>query len=194
MFFAGVVDTGDKLFTGDTILVINYHRCRCYWRSVIAGVVDTGKQSLSRIFIDSMTPAIINHRLQQFPAIIYETVATIWTFLHLKVNIKSKTITVYECKQLLRSFLNFSHLFLMPLIPVINLYFWISPRIFVRIRNDPNGTLRGPGEINSRKKTWSRKSRVRLLLTFGQEECLPSLTISLKKFRSKRLFLIISQE
>jgi hypothetical protein len=47
---------------------------------------------------------------------------------------------------------NFSPLSLVSLTPVIALYFRISPRIFVRIRNGPNGTLRGPGETNSRKK------------------------------------------
>jgi hypothetical protein len=39
---------------------INYRRCDCYWRKIIAGVVDTGVQALSRIFIDFMKPAIIN--------------------------------------------------------------------------------------------------------------------------------------
>jgi hypothetical protein len=50
----------------------------------------------------------------------------------------------------------FSHLSLVSLTPVIN--FRISPRIFVRIRNDPNKTLRGPGETYSRKNLKSKMS------------------------------------
>ncbi len=47
---------------------------------------------------------------------------------------------------------------------VINLYFWISPRIFINIWNGPHGILRGLGETDSWKKTWSQNSRVRLPL------------------------------
>jgi hypothetical protein len=35
--------------------------------------------------------------------------------------------------------------------PVINLYFWISPKIFVKFRNGSNGILRGPGETDEKK-------------------------------------------
>jgi hypothetical protein len=55
VFFAGVVDTGDKLITGVTILVL-----------IITGVVDIGEQALSRIFIVSMTPDInSSHRYRR---------------------------------------------------------------------------------------------------------------------------------
>jgi hypothetical protein len=57
VFFAGVVDTGDKLITGVTILVI-----------IITGVVDIGEQALSRIFIDSMTPDINSSPVTTIPA------------------------------------------------------------------------------------------------------------------------------
>jgi hypothetical protein len=35
---------------------------------------------------------------------------------------------------------------------VINYYFQISPRIFVKIQNGPHGILRGLKETDSRKK------------------------------------------
>ena len=38
------------------------------------------------------------------------------------------------------------------LIPVVHLDSQISPRIFEKIRNDPNGIIRGLGETDSRKK------------------------------------------
>jgi hypothetical protein len=38
------------------------------------------------------------------------------------------------------------------LIPVVNLELRISPRIFEKIRNGPNGILRGLGETDSWKK------------------------------------------
>ncbi len=43
----------------------------------------------------------------------------------------------------------------------INTKLLISPRIFIKIWRGPNGILRGPWEM-IHKKTWSRKSRVRL--------------------------------
>ncbi len=42
--------------------------------------------------------------------------------------------------------------------PVVNLELRISPRIFEKLRNGPNGILRGLGETNSWKKTRSQKS------------------------------------
>jgi hypothetical protein len=39
----------------------------------------------------------------------------------------------------------------MSVTPPINHYFRISPKINVKIRNDPNGILRGPGETDSLK-------------------------------------------
>ncbi len=41
---------------------------------------------------------------------------------------------------------------------------WLSLRIFEKNRNDHNGILRGQGDTDLQKKTWSRKLRVRLPL------------------------------
>ncbi len=60
---------------------------------------------------------------------------------------------------------NFIHLSLVSLTPVINIHSRLSPRIFEKIRNGPNGILRGPGDTDLWKKTWSRNSRVRLPVT-----------------------------
>jgi hypothetical protein len=46
----------------------------------------------------------------------------------------------------------FSHLPPVSMTPVANLELRISPRIFEKIRNGPNGILRGLGETDSRKK------------------------------------------
>ncbi len=48
--------------------------------------------------------------------------------------------------------------------PLINIHSRISPQIFKKIRNGPNGILRGPEDTDLWKKTWSRKFRVRLPL------------------------------
>jgi hypothetical protein len=53
----------------------------------------------------------------------------------------------------------FFHLPPVSLTPVANLELRITPRIFKKIRNDPNGIIRGLGETDSRKKTRSKKSR-----------------------------------
>ncbi len=45
------------------------------------------------------------------------------------------------------------------LTPVANLELRISPRIFEKIRNGPNGIIRGLGETGSRKKPEAKKSR-----------------------------------
>ncbi len=47
---------------------------------------------------------------------------------------------------------DFFHLPPVSLTPVANLKLRISPRIFEKIRNDPNGILRGLGETDSWKK------------------------------------------
>ncbi len=60
---------------------------------------------------------------------------------------------------------DFLHLPPVSLTPVANLKLLISPRLFEKIRNDPNGILRGLGETDSRKKTRSRKSRDTVPLT-----------------------------
>ncbi len=54
------------------------------------------------------------------------------------------------------------HLSPVPLTPVINLYFRISPRIFIKIRYGPHGITHGPRRKWCMKKTWSQKSGVRL--------------------------------
>ncbi len=47
---------------------------------------------------------------------------------------------------------DFLHLPRVSLTPVANLELRISPRIFKKIRNDPNGILRGLGETDPWKK------------------------------------------
>jgi hypothetical protein len=48
---------------------------------------------------------------------------------------------------------NFSHSSPVLFIPVINLYFRISPRNFAKVRNGPNGVLTGPlGKLIHEKK------------------------------------------
>ena len=56
------------------------------------------------------------------------------------------------------------------LTPVINNNLRISPRIFEKIQNGSNGILGGLGDTDSWKKTWSRKSRVRLPLKGHDDE------------------------
>ncbi len=51
------------------------------------------------------------------------------------------------------------------LIPVVHLDLRKSPRIFEKIRNDPNFIIRGMGE-DDLWKTWSKKSRDTLPLSF----------------------------
>ncbi len=53
---------------------------------------------------------------------------------------------------------DFLHLPPVSLTPVANLELRISPRIFEKIRNDPNGILRGLGEPDSWKK--NQKSKI----------------------------------
>ncbi len=79
---------------------------------------------------------------------------------HLKVNLKAKIyICVYSTTQwcpnkIIKIFLleGFFHLPPVSLTPVANFELRISPRIFEKIRNDPNGIIRGLGETVSRKK------------------------------------------
>ncbi len=54
---------------------------------------------------------------------------------------------------------DFLHLPSVLLTPVANLELRRSLRIFEKIRNDPNGIIRGLWETDSCKKTISRKSR-----------------------------------
>jgi hypothetical protein len=90
----------------------------------------------------------------------WQILATISGCRHLKVNLKAKTYvydysTTQRCpKKIIKIFLleGFFHLPPVSLRPVANLELRISPRIFEKIRNDPNGIIRGLGETDSRKK------------------------------------------
>jgi hypothetical protein len=93
--------------------------------------------------------------------------ATISGCRHLKVNLKAKIYicvnsTTQRCpNKIIKIFLleGFFHLPPVSLPPVANLELRISPRIFEKIRNGPNGIIRGLGETGSIKKTRSKKSR-----------------------------------
>jgi hypothetical protein len=50
-------------------------------------------------------------------------------------------------------FQNFSLFSPVSLTPLINIHLWISPWIFEKIRNGPNGILRGPGDTDLWKKS-----------------------------------------
>jgi hypothetical protein len=79
---------------------------------------------------------------------------------HLEVNLKAKIYiyvnsTTQRCpNNIIKIFLLECFFYLPPvsLTPVANLELRISPRIFEKIRNGPNGILRGLGETDSRKK------------------------------------------
>ncbi len=99
----------------------------------------------------------ICHRCQRHR---WQIMATISGCRHLKVNLKAKIyIYVYSTTQrcsnkIIKIFLleGFFHLPPVSLTPVANLELRISPRIFEKIRNDPNCIIRGLGETDSRKK------------------------------------------
>jgi hypothetical protein len=86
--------------------------------------------------------------------------ATISGCRHLKVNLKAKIYiyvisTTKRCpNEIIKIFLleGFFHLPPVALTPVANLELRISPRIFEKIQNGPNGIIRGLGETGSRKK------------------------------------------
>jgi hypothetical protein len=86
--------------------------------------------------------------------------ATISGCIHLKVNLKAKIYiyvnsTSQRCpNKIIKIFQleNFFHLPPVSLTPVANLELRISPRIFEKIRNGPNGIIRGLGDTDSRKK------------------------------------------
>ena len=79
---------------------------------------------------------------------------------HLKMNLKAKIYkyvnsTTQRCaNKIIKIFLleGFFHLPPVLLTPVANLELQISPRIFEKNRNGPNGIIRGLGETGSRKK------------------------------------------
>ncbi len=54
---------------------------------------------------------------------------------------------------------NFSLLSPVSLTPLNNIHSRFSPRIFEKNRNDPKGILKGQGDSDLQKKTWSWKSR-----------------------------------
>ncbi len=62
---------------------------------------------------------------------------------------------------------DFCHLPPMSTTPVVHLELWISPRIFEKIRNSPNGILRGLGETDSWKKPEVEKLRDTVPLIFN---------------------------
>jgi hypothetical protein len=80
---------------------------------------------------------------------------------HLKVNLKAKIyIYVNSITQIIKIFLfeGFFHLPPVSLTPEANLELRISPRIFEKIRNGPNGIIRGLGETDSRKNQKQKTS------------------------------------
>jgi hypothetical protein len=91
--------------------------------------------------------------------------ATISGCRHLTVNLKAKIYiyvnsTTQRCPNKFIKIFLFEGFFHLPpvsltpvaLTPVANLELRISPRIFEKIRNGPNGIIRGLGETDSRKK------------------------------------------
>ena len=92
----------------------------------------------------------ICHRCQRHR---WQTVGLISGSRYLKVNLKAK---MYICvnstiqNKIIKIFLieDFSHLPPVSTTPVVNLELRISPRIFKKIRNGPNGTLWGWGETD----------------------------------------------
>ncbi len=90
----------------------------------------------------------------------WQIMATISGCRNLKVNLKAKIfIYVYSTTQrcpnkIIKIFLleGFFHLPPVSATPVANLELRISPRIFEKIRNDPNGIIKGLEETDSRKK------------------------------------------
>jgi hypothetical protein len=86
--------------------------------------------------------------------------ATISGCRHLKVNMKAKIYiyvnsTTQRCPNKIIKIFLLEGFFQLPpvlLTPVANLELRISPQIFEKIRNDPNGIIRRLGETDSRKK------------------------------------------
>jgi hypothetical protein len=90
----------------------------------------------------------------------WQLMATVSGCGHLKVNLKAKiyiyvnSSTVRCPNKIIKIFLleGFFHLPPVSLTPVANLELRISRQIFKKIRNDPNGIIRGLGETALRKK------------------------------------------
>jgi hypothetical protein len=125
------------------------HRCQGHRRQIFTPF------SLALLIPVANLPPV-----KTIPAANLPPVATISGCRHLKVNLKAKIyIYVYSTTQrcpnkIIKIFLleGFFHLPPVSLTPVANLELRISPRIFDKIRNDPNGIIRGLGETDSRKK------------------------------------------
>ena len=119
----------------------------------------------------------------------WQIVGTISGCRHLKVNLKAK-IDIYVSStiqrwpnKIIKIFLieDFFHLPPVSLTPVANLELRISPRIFEKIRNDPNGILRGLGETDSWKKP-EVENLVTLSLLGAQESIPPAYAVIEDKF------------
>jgi hypothetical protein len=95
----------------------------------------------------------ICHRCQRHR---WQTMGIILGYRYLKVNLKAKMYicvpsTIQRCpNKIIKIFLieDFFHLPPVSTTPVVNLDLRISPRIFEKILNGPNGILRGWGETD----------------------------------------------
>jgi hypothetical protein len=117
----------------------------------------------------STTPVANCHRYQQHQLQIchrcrlhqWQIMATISGCRHHKVNLKAKIYiyvisTTQRCpNKTIKNFLleGFFHLPPVSLTPVANLELRISPRIFEKIRNGPNGIIRDLGETGLSKNS-----------------------------------------
>ena len=116
----------------------------------------------------STTPVANCHRYQRHR---WQTMGLISGCRYLKVNLKAKmyicvTSTIQRCpNKIIKIFLleSFCHLPPVSLTPVANRELRISPRIFEKIRNGPNGILRGWGETDS----WKKKPEAKNLRTLS---------------------------
>ncbi len=63
---------------------------------------------------------------------------------------------------------------------LINIHSWLSPRIFEKSRNDPNGMLKGPGDTDSWKK--KLKPKISCQTPFKFTECFSKFTERFSKF------------
>ncbi len=141
--FASVVDTGGKFATG---------------------VNDTdGKFATGVNAAGGKLPQVSTTPAANLPLVSLTPMANNDTILgcrHRKVNLKPKIYiylnsTTQRCpNKIIKIFLleAFFHLPTVSLTPVANLQLRISPRIFKKIRNGPDGIIRGLGETDSRKK------------------------------------------
>ncbi len=105
----------------------------------------------------------VHHRYQRHGWQMMDTISGCW---HLKVTLKEKSYlyvnsTTQRCsKKIIKTFLieDFFHLPPVSTTPVAHLELRISPRIFEKIHNGPNGILRVLEETDSWKKPDSKNS------------------------------------